>query len=113
MSTVSIRFIHRRPDGKVHVQEVPARAGQSVMQAAVDAAVDGIAAECGGVLVCATCHVYVPADWASRLPPPSADELSMLEFTGAPRREGSRLSCQIKVDAGIEGLTLELPETQY
>lgn len=110
---VAIRFIRHRPDGQAQVQEVSASVGQSVMRAAVDAAVDGIAADCGGVLVCATCHVYVPSDWAPRLPPPSDDERSMLDFTAAPRRDGSRLCCQLIVDASLEGLTLELPETQY
>ena len=33
--------------------------GQSFMQAAVDANLKGIEAECGGCLTCATCHVYV------------------------------------------------------
>ena len=48
---VAIRFIRHRPDGQAQVQEVSASVGQSVMRAAVDAAVDGIAADCGGVLV--------------------------------------------------------------
>lgn len=110
---VSIRFVHLHPDGQTRVQPASAHKGQSVMRAAVDAAVDGIAGDCGGMLVCATCHVYVPPDWATRLPPPTAEELSLLEFTAAPRRDGSRLSCQIRVDEATEGLTLELPATQY
>ena len=110
---VSIRFIAPQPDGSVRTQEVAAHPGGSVMQAAAGAGIDGIAADCGGMLVCATCHVYVAPEWASRLPAPVEDELAMLEFTAAPRREGSRLCCQIDITAQLDGLTVELPERQY
>lgn len=36
----------------------------------------------------------------------------MLEFVAAERREGSRLSCQIALTEDLDGLTLEIPETQ-
>jgi len=85
----------------------------SLMQAAVARNVDGIAADCGGLLTCATCHVYVREPFAGKLPPPSADELGMLEFTAAPRRPTSRLSCQIELAEGLDGLTVDLPPTQY
>jgi len=87
--------------------------GRSLMRAAVDAGVDGIAADCGGCLSCATCHVYVADAWRGRLPPPSGDELSMLEMTAAERRPGSRLSCQITLNAALDGLVVTLPTTQY
>lgn len=89
------------------------RTGQSLMQAAVAANVDGIAADCGGLLTCATCHVYVREPFAAQLPPPQADELGMLEFTAAPRRPTSRLSCQIDLQPALDGLTVDLPATQY
>lgn len=44
-------------DGKITALDVPA--GTSVMKAAVLHGVDGIVGECGGNLMCATCHVYV------------------------------------------------------
>jgi ferredoxin, 2Fe-2S len=37
----------------------------------------------------------------------------MLEFTAAPRRPDSRLSCQIPLDASLAGLEVQLPPTQY
>ena len=89
------------------------RTGQSLMEAAVAANVDGIAADCGGLLTCATCHVYVREPFAAQLPPPQADELGMLEFTAAPRRPASRLSCQIELQPALDGLTVDLPPTQY
>ena len=90
-----------------------ARAGQSLMEAAVAANVDGIAADCGGLLTCATCHVYVREPYAALLPPPQEDELGMLAFTAAPRLPTSRLSCQIALTPALDGLTVELPPTQY
>lgn len=83
------------------------------MQAAVDAGLEGIAADCGGLLTCATCHVYVPPPWADRVTPATADEEGMLEFTAAERKENSRLSCQITLTDDLDGLVIELPATQY
>ena len=87
--------------------------GQSLMRAAVDGGIDGIKADCGGVMSCATCHVYIDLAWIARLPAPSSDEDAMLEMTAAQRMPTSRLSCQIALDANLDGLTVVLPETQY
>ena len=83
------------------------------MQAAQAAGVDGIAADCGGSLTCATCHVLVREPWASQLPPASADEIAMLEFTAVLRQPNSRLSCQIRVSDALSGLIVRLPENQH
>mgnify|MGYP003463346267 CR=1 FL=1 len=83
------------------------------MQAATHAGIDAIAADCGGSLTCATCHIYVDAAWSDKLPPPSADELSMLEMTAAPRQANSRLSCQIVATLAMDGMEITLPATQY
>jgi ferredoxin, 2Fe-2S len=87
--------------------------GESLMQAAVAANVQGIEADCGGLLTCATCHVYVREPFASKLPPPSDDELGMLEFTASPRQPNSRLSCQIELGEALDGLTVDLPASQH
>ena len=89
------------------------KTGQSLMQAAVANDIAGIAADCGGLLTCATCHVYVREPFAGRLALPGEDEAGMLEFTASPRRANSRLSCQIKLTAELDGLAVDLPETQY
>ncbi len=83
------------------------------MQAAQSAGVDGIAADCGGLLTCATCHVVVPEPWRSALPPVAAEENTMLDFTATPRREGSRLSCQIVLSPALDGMMVEVPKSQY
>jgi 2Fe-2S ferredoxin len=92
---------------------VSGRAGASLMKAALAAGIDGIAADCGGCLSCATCHVFVDAGWLAVLPPISADESAMLDMTATPRTPSSRLSCQIVLTPVMDGLRVTLPETQY
>lgn len=109
MASIEVHLI--AADGCRHTAR--ARVGRSLMRAAVDGGIDGIAADCGGCLSCATCHVIVDAAWADKLPPPSADEQSMLEMTAAPRQPTSRLSCQIELTLALDGLVVQLPSTQY
>ncbi len=89
------------------------RPGDSLMQTAVANNVAGIEADCGGLMTCATCHVYVREPHAAALPAPLDDELAMLEFTASRRRANSRLSCQIVLGESLEGLTVDLPDTQH
>lgn len=103
-----ITFIH--PDGRAEGFE--AGDGISLMQAATGYGIDAILAECGGSAICATCHVYVDAAWADRLPAPDANELEMLDLTAAQRRPTSRLSCQIRLGPHLQGLVVHLPERQ-
>jgi ferredoxin, 2Fe-2S len=98
------------PDGSQHGLEAPE--GVSVMAAATGAGIAGIVAECGGSAMCATCHVYVDPAWVDRLPPPLANELEMLACTAAERAPNSRLSCQIKLTAALQGLVVRLPDEQ-
>lgn len=109
MASIDVHLIE--PDGRRHT--VRARIGRSLMRAAVDGGIDGIAADCGGCLSCATCHVIVETAWVAKLPSPSADEQAMLEMTAAPRQPGSRLSCQIALTQDLDGLVVQLPTTQY
>lgn len=110
-ATVSIPVVLVHPDGRE--QAINARPGQSLMKAAVGAGVDGIAADCGGTLSCATCHVFVGDDWLPRLAAVQADEDAMLDMTAEPRRPGSRLSCQIVLQPALAGLRVALPAAQY
>ena len=109
MSTITVHFL--TADGRSH--RVSGRTGRSLMQAGVTAGISAIAADCGGCMSCATCHVYVDPPWADRVPAAKADELMMLEMTAAPREAGSRLSCQIELNAKLDGLTVRVPATQY
>jgi len=85
--------------------------GRSVMQGATAAGLEGIVGECGGELVCATCHVYVLSHTGS-LPDPSDLEDEMLDFTVEARQPNSRLSCQIKMTEDLDGLVVGLPKAQ-
>ena len=104
----TITFVH--PDGRE--QRIAASAGESAMQAATRHDIGGILAECGGNAMCATCHVYVDDSWLPRLPAMADDEDALLDGTAAERRGNSRLSCQIKLSADLDGLVLRLPERQ-
>ena len=86
--------------------------GWNLMQAATANGVDGILGECGGSCACATCHCYVDDLLATLLPPPSEGELDMLSNVASERRPNSRLACQLKATAAMDGAVLTLPETQ-
>lgn len=96
-----------------HSIRAEGRIGKSLMEIAVAAGIDGIAADCGGLMTCATCHVFVQEPFAAQLAPADSEERGMLAFTAVPARPNSRLSCQIKLTAALDGLTVELPPTQY
>jgi ferredoxin, 2Fe-2S len=68
---------------------------------------EGVAAICGGMCSCATCHVYVDQDWVAKLPPPMSDESDMLGDLN-DRRENSRLSCQIVLQDALSGLRVTI-----
>ena len=57
--------------------------------------------------------IIVREPWLGRLPPPGNDEKGMLEFAAEPARPNSRLSCQIRLTDALDGLTVDLPATQY
>lgn len=94
-------------------QVVSVRPGTSAMAAAQQAGLPGILAECGGACTCATCHVYVEPSCLAFLPEKSVLEDDMLDAVAAPRQPNSRLSCQIKITAELDGkLTLRIPDRQ-
>jgi ferredoxin, 2Fe-2S len=86
--------------------------GWSLMQGATTHGVEGIVGECGGSCACATCHCYVDDLLARVLGAPSQAELDMLDNAAAERRPNSRLACQIKVTAAMEGAVVQLPDCQ-
>ena len=96
-----------------HGQQVEAAPGTTLMKAALAADIEGVAADCGGTLTCATCHVMVREPWLSKLPAVSSDEDSMLDFAASPRQSNSRLSCQIKLTDALDGMEVDLPQSQY
>lgn len=99
-------------NGTEHRVEVPV--GLSVMRGAVNNAVPGIDADCGGECACATCHVYVDPAWLDKIGTPTAGSMeeSMLSFAAAAE-PNSRLSCQIAMRDELDGLVVRMPEGQH
>jgi len=97
-------------NGTEHVIEVSN--GLTVMEGARDNNVPGIEADCGGACACSTCHVYVDAAWADKLPAKDDMESDMLDFAWQPDAVRSRLTCQVKVSDDLDGLIVHLPEKQ-
>ena len=79
----------------------------SVMEIIRNAGGDELLALCGGCCSCATCHVYVAEGDLARLPEMSNDEFDLLE-SSAHRKANSRLSCQLKFSAAMDGLTITI-----
>ncbi len=104
------KIIFVQPDGTR--QEIEAKTNQSVMEVAVQNQVPGIVAECTGACSCATCHVYVDPAWKEKTGKASEMEEDMLDFAVDPR-DNSRLSCQIQITDEMDGLVINIPESQY
>jgi ferredoxin, 2Fe-2S len=85
--------------------------GRNLMQVALDHAVPGILGDCGGACSCATCHAYIESPWADLLPAKSDTEVFMLE-AALDERPSSRLCCQIKVTAELDGMVITVPAEQ-
>ncbi|MET9819076.1 2Fe-2S iron-sulfur cluster-binding protein [Streptomyces sp. NPDC006355] len=97
-------------DGTETVLDLPA--GTTVMRGAVAAGVPGIVAECGGNLMCATCHVYTGDGVDGRFPGVADGEDELLDCTAEPRQENSRLSCQLGLTDDIDELVIRVPGAQ-
>jgi ferredoxin, 2Fe-2S len=93
-------------------REVEVPAGTTIMAAALKNGIDQIVAECGGVCMCSTCHVFVDEAFFDQLPPASDTEEAVLEIAAEERQPTSRLSCQIKVTDDISGIIVHLPARQ-
>lgn len=97
-----LRVVDR--DGVEH--EVEGKTGLKVMETLRELDY-GVAAVCGGMCSCATCHVYVDRQWLPRLPAAMSDERELLmELTHY--QEDSRLSCQIEFTPELAGLKVTL-----
>jgi len=104
------RITYVEANGTEHVIDVPV--GTSIMQGAVNNLVPGIEGDCGGLCACATCHVYVPEEWAQRCGEPEELEANILDFA-FDVKPTSRLSCQITVSEALDGLVVHMPVRQY
>jgi 2Fe-2S ferredoxin len=97
-----LRVVDR--DGVEH--EVDAKPGLKVMETLRELDY-GVAAICGGMCSCATCHVYVDPEWASKLPEPMSDERELLTEL-SHHEQNSRLSCQLEFTNELAGLRVTI-----
>lgn len=65
-----------------------------------------ILATCGGMALCATCHIQV-LEGLDQLPEPEDQELDMLD-TLPDAASDSRLACQLKVNEHLQGITVKI-----
>ena len=93
-------------------RSVEGKNGMSVMETAIKNNIPGIDADCGGACACATCHVYVDPEWLAKLPKRQDMEEQMLDFA-IELKPNSRLSCQLKVTAALDGLIVRTPKSQH
>jgi 2Fe-2S ferredoxin len=82
---------------------------ETLMEAAVANGVPGILADCGGACSCGTCRVDVLDGWIAHTGGAHEIETDLLELTDNPL-ENSRLSCQIRLHAGLDGLVVAVPQ---
>ena len=95
-------------DGVTH--ECEGIEGWRVMEIIRDAGLP-IKAECGGCASCATCHVYVEGDWFEKVGPPDDIEYAMLDMVTDVLKDNSRLCCQIKMKAELDGIEVTVAPT--
>ena len=100
--TINLTVIDR--EGVAHKIVAPTDMNMNVMELckASELPVEGT---CGGMALCASCHLYVESD--HELSEQSADEEDMLDQAFFVK-ENSRLGCQIRLKDELEGLVVRL-----
>ena len=99
-----IHFIDRNGVERI----IHSEADVSVMQAAVTNDIPGIASDCGGCCLCASCHAWIDRAWIGRLERPSQNEANMLDHI-PNARYNSRLTCKIWISDDLDGLVVRTP----
>ena len=107
--TFMIRVTFIETNGTEH--SVEGEVGQSLMDVAMQNMVPGLDADCGGNVSCATCHGYIDTVWREKTPAPTSDEVMMLKIAKSYTSD-SRLTCQIQVSEGLNGLVVRWSECQ-
>lgn len=104
MENIKVHITDR--EGVVHDIEVPLGVDLNMMEVCKASELP-VAGTCGGIALCASCHMYVESD--HELDEPGEDEEIMLDqilFV----EDNSRLGCQIKISDKIDGLEVKLAD---
>ena len=92
-------------DGTRRPVEIPEDISLSLMEV-LKASEYNILATCGGVALCATCHVQV-LKGLDELPAAENEEMDMLD-TLPDAGSDSRLSCQIRMNENLNGMIFKI-----
>ena len=96
-------------EGATNLYEAPTDMNMNLMEVckAHELPVKGT---CGGMALCASCHVYILSD--HELPEMSADEEAQLDQAFFVKNN-SRLGCQIRITPEMDGIVVQLaPESE-
>ena len=100
-----IKFEIQAADGQVQQLELPDDINLSLMEV-LKASAYPIAATCGGMALCATCHIEV-LQGEEKLGNATDVEMDMIDtLPNATSR--SRLACQIRLDERLNGAVINL-----
>ena len=99
-----VRFVSA--DGR-HVQEARGKPGERLLDLA-QAHRQPLEGTCEGQMACSTCHVIVDPEDFAKLPRASEEEEDLLDLALHVTRT-SRLACQIRLDEGLDSLTVRMP----
>ena len=102
-----IRFNVEDREGQVNEVEVPGDMGLNLMEV-LKASEYPVLGTCGGMALCASCHVSVEQGF-DRLDEQRDAELDMLDTLPLVLRN-SRLACQIPVNEKLAGVYVKLQE---
>jgi 2Fe-2S ferredoxin len=101
-NTIQLTVIDR--DGISHTLEAPTDMNLNLMEVCKGSELP-VEGTCGGMALCASCHVYVLSD--HDLPEQSDAELDMLDQAFFVKNN-SRLGCQLRMNDSLHGLIVEL-----
>lgn len=91
-------------EDQVHELEAPTDMGLNLMELCKSYELP-VLGTCGGIALCASCHVYVLSE--HELHDPTDDEMDMLDSAFFVK-SNSRLGCQIKISHELDGLQVKL-----
>lgn len=103
-----ITFQVKNSEGQIQTLELPGDINLSLMEV-LKASEYPIAATCGGMALCATCHIEM-IEGSEQLGEPSDIELDMID-TLPNATSKSRLACQIRLGEHLNGVVIALKET--
>lgn len=105
--TDTIHITVENQHGETRQLEVPEGISLSLMEVLKASDYD-ILATCGGMALCATCHIEV-LEKMDALEPRNDAELDMLD-TLPNASDQSRLACQIRLNAALDGMKIRVFE---